>query len=90
MSSYYTYIAFYKDNSILDLGVTIDLDRRFRLLNQIHCKQDQHTCKLVYFEEFTDSSNATKRENELLELPKKALKQLVAESNPMFVNLLKV
>jgi len=90
MESFFTYIAFYRDDTVIDIGVTVDLERRFRLLNQIHCKYDQQSCKLVYFEEFMESSKATKRENELLELPKKKLKQLVEEANPMFVNLLKI
>lgn len=90
MQSFYTYIAFSSENSILDIGVTIDLERRFRLLNQIHGKAVEQACKLVYFQEFSESLEATIRENELRELPKKAIKQLVEDTNPMFVNLLKV
>ncbi|MEE4259448.1 MAG: GIY-YIG nuclease family protein [Bacteroidales bacterium] len=90
MQSFYTYIAFSHDNTVLDIGVTIDLERRFRLLNQIHGKSGSTGCKLVYFEEFIESLEATNRENELRELPKKVIKQLVEDTNPMFVNLLKV
>lgn len=87
---YYTYISYYLNNTFQGVGVTINLIRRFNLLDQLHCKLKGDCCKLVYFEEFEDSSAATQRENELNDLPKKMLRELVVDTNPMFVNLLKV
>jgi predicted GIY-YIG superfamily endonuclease len=87
MKVFYTYIVYNKNDSIHGIGVTIDLNRRLRLLNLILKSKDDY-CKLVYYEEFTDSGAASKYEDELNELSEKELNQLVEDDNPMLVNLL--
>jgi len=85
---FYTYIAYFTDDTFQSVGVTIDLKRRFKLLNQIGSCKAKNSCKLVYYEEYQSSLEATNRENKLNELPEKALKILVENTNPMFVDLL--
>ncbi len=88
MAFFYTYIAYFKEDAFQSVGVTTDLKRRFKLLRQIGSKKTSACCKLVYYEEFQSSVAATNRENELNDLPEKALNILVENTNPMFVDLL--
>lgn len=88
MTTFYTYIAYFKEDTFQSIGVTSDLKRRFKLLKQIGSKKQSSCCKLVYYEEFQSSDKATKRENELLELHETVLNELVEEANPMLVDLL--
>ena len=88
MALYYTYIAFNSVNKIHSIGVTNNLFRRFKLLNQQLENEQKCPCKLVYYEEFSCSKSATNRENELIGLHESLLKVLVEESNPMTVDLL--
>lgn len=88
MALYYTYIAFNSVNKIHSIGVTNNLFRRFKLLNQQLENEQKGSCKLVYYEEFSCSKIATKRENELIGLHESIIKVLVEESNPMTVDLL--
>ncbi len=87
VSYYYTYIAYFEDNTFQSVGVTNNLNRRFKLLSKIKSKTSINCCKLVYYEEFKNSTKATAREKELNKVSEKLLKQLVAYTNPMFVNL---
>jgi predicted GIY-YIG superfamily endonuclease len=68
-----------KANKIFDVGVTICLQRRFDLLQK---KTKKQQLKLVYYEIFSDSEKATKRENEFIETKAKALIQWLKEINP--------
>ncbi len=88
MALYYTYIAFSSANKPHSIGVTNNIFRRFRLLNQRQENEQKGRCKLVYYEEFSSSNKATMRENELVSLPESLLRVLVEESNPMTVDLL--
>jgi len=81
---FYTYVTY---NAIKDkyvVGVTINLKRRKKILDNIFPGS-----KIVYFEEFETSEEATRYENELLDLPKNLLQELVKEINPMLVELIK-
>jgi predicted GIY-YIG superfamily endonuclease len=61
----------------------LDLARRKKIF--CHQKPD---CKIVYYEEFDNSEEATRRENILLDLSKSLLKELISENNPMWVDLI--
>jgi predicted GIY-YIG superfamily endonuclease len=41
----------------------------------------------VYYEEFETSKEATERENELLDLQKQLIKELVLENNPELMDI---
>ena len=79
---YYTYIVVNSNGSEYQVGVTTNIQRRKKIL----CSLDPG-CKLVYYEEFEKSEKATERENILLELPKPLIKELIDETNPMWINL---
>ena len=86
MTLFYTYIAYNKLNSFKGVGVTNNLKRRFKLLNQLNKKKK---CKLVYYEEYTERLLAIKREKVLNAFPENSLRELCLENNPMLVDLLK-
>ncbi len=88
MITFFTYIAYFKDDTFQSVGVTTDLKRRFKLLNQIGTCKAENACKLVYYEEFQSSEAATNRENELNEISESELRKIIQNTNPMFVNLL--
>jgi predicted GIY-YIG superfamily endonuclease len=79
---FYTHIAYYPKKNKFIIGVTLDIKRRKKIL----CKQFPD-CKIVYYEEFETSKEATERENELLDLPKQLIKELVLENNPELIEL---
>ena len=80
---YYTYIIYDSKHSEFYIGVTLDLMRRRKIM--YHQKPG---CKIVYYEEFDNSEEATRRENILLNLSKSLLKELISENNPMWVDLM--
>jgi predicted GIY-YIG superfamily endonuclease len=86
MAVFYTYIVYDKKDSLQGIGVTIDLKRRLRLLNLILKSKDDY-CKLVYYEEFADSTQATAHEDALNEYSEKALRALIEDNNPVLVDL---
>ena len=55
---------------------------------KIHCLSEKSCCKIVYYESFDDSKEATNRETELLSFPKELIKILVLENNPLLLDLL--
>jgi predicted GIY-YIG superfamily endonuclease len=79
---FYTYIVFHAEKKEYQIGVTTNLAHRKKIL----CGQDPQ-CRIVYYEEYESSEEATQRENVLLDLPKSLLKELIDENNPMRVNL---
>ena len=85
---FYTYVAYTSINKFHSIGVSNNLSRRFKLLNQQLKNSQKDHYKLVYYEEYLISDNATNRENELNELHESLLQILVIESNPMLVDLL--
>lgn len=70
---YYTYIVKCKDDSLYT-GITTDLDRRIKEHNSNNSKtkytKTRQPVKLVYKEEHSNRSNATKREIEIKNLNK--------------------
>ena len=88
MSVFYTYIVYDKQDSLQGIGVTVDLRRRLKLLNLIN-KEKDNNCKLVYYEEFRDSAQATAFEDELNEYSEKAIRELIEDNNPILVDLLR-
>ena len=89
MNQFYTYIAYFKDNKLYNISVTTHLKRRLKLLNQLKEKHSQNFgIKLVYFEEYSDSATATKRETFLQNPNTELIEKLVSENNPMLINLI--
>ena len=82
--TYYVYIAFSEENQFQSVGLSMNLPRRLKLL----CAQTKNPCKIVYYEEFDTSKEATSRHKELSALPKQLIKELVLENNPMLVDVL--
>ena len=64
MAVFYTCIVYDKQDSLQGINVTVDLRRRLKILNLIN-KVKANNCKLVYYEEFTDSTKATAHVDEL-------------------------
>ena len=86
---FYTYIAYYNDNNFHSVGVTNSLLRRIKILCQLpDTAARKQSCKIVYYEEFDESKQATLRESELLKLPRQLVSELVLEANPMCIDLL--
>jgi len=81
---YFTYIAYFPSSDKLTVGVTMNLLRRKKIL----CTQD-NGCRIVFLEQYDHSRDATRRENELLSLPKSLLKELIDETNPLWLELVK-
>jgi predicted GIY-YIG superfamily endonuclease len=79
---FYTYIML-TGRKDYQIGVTTSLVHRKKIL----CSHDPG-CRVVYYEEYETSEEATRRENMLLELPQSLLKELIDETNPMRVNLI--
>ena len=80
---YFTYVAYYPKKKEYKVGVTLNIIRRKKILCNLFPE-----CKIVYYEEFETSKEATDRENELLDLPKQLIKQLVLENNPDLSDLI--
>jgi predicted GIY-YIG superfamily endonuclease len=87
MAVFYTYIVCDKQDSLRGIGVTVDLKRRLKLLNLINKVKD-NKCKLVYYEEFPDSTQATAYEDELNAYSEEELRTLIEDNNPILVDLL--
>ncbi len=85
MEKYFTYITYNYLNNLATIGVTNNLKRRLKLLNQINNKNQ---LKLVYFEEFSNSISATQREAFFKYLQSDVLSEFVLENNPMLINLI--
>jgi len=88
MDSFFVYITVNCNNEIHDIGVTIDIMRRFQLIINIVDKSRGKACKLVYYEEYCTSEEATVRESQLKDFPDSLLKELIEENNPAFTNLI--
>ena len=84
---YFVYIAYKDDNSLHSIGVTTNLKGRFRLLSHLK-KKNLCNCKLVYYESFESSYDATAREDKLNALPEILRYRLVESVNPLMVDLL--
>ena len=90
MKSYYVYILTNNQNSVLYIGVTNDLARRFyehkhKLIDGF--AKLYQVNKLVYYEEFLDSYNAISREKQLKNWHKDWKWNLVLKNNPSLKDL---
>ncbi len=84
LDKFYTYIIYTGKDAFHSIGTTIDLSRRLGMMNQLaKCR-----LKLVYYEEYTGSEQAIRRENELLKLHHTIIDELVKDTNPMLINLI--
>ena len=87
---YYTYILTTKNNKMLYIGVTGDLQRRLyehknKLLDGFSKKYNIN--KLVYFEEFQDIEDAIAREKQLKGWKRAKKDSLITADNPKWDEL---
>jgi len=90
MRQYYTYIMTNKDNNVLYVGMTNDIERR--VLEHKECQSGSFTnrygCrKLVWFETFSSPGEAIHIEKRLKSWPRKWKLDLIRKSNPSFDDL---
>ena len=83
MLTFYIYITYTEDNKLYSLGVTSDLKKRMKLLKM----QNKKTFKLVYWENYDISKEATEREKFLQKFPPEILHQIVKDNNPSLSDL---
>ena len=81
---FYVYIAYQPEKKRYFIGATRSIKRRIDLLRQLHSKN----IRLVYYEEYDDSAEADRREDELLEMQKESLKELITQTNPLHTDIL--
>ena len=90
MKRYYVYILTSKENTALYIGVTNDLRRRLnehkRGLSGGFTKR-YHLCKLVYFEEYSEISEAILREKRMKGWTRVKKDALIEERNPEWMDL---
>ena len=82
---FYVYIIYNDQNLLRFIGTTTDMERRMKM-HSLMLKNE--TCKLVYYEVFDDSLEASNRETQLKTFAPEVLQILVDENNPMLINLL--
>jgi predicted GIY-YIG superfamily endonuclease len=87
MDSFFVYITVNCKNEIQDIGVTIDINRRFHFINK-KSQEFNKACKLVYYEEYCNSEEAINRENQLNNLHSSLLQELIKDNNPAYANLI--
>ncbi|MBN2347349.1 MAG: GIY-YIG nuclease family protein [Bacteroidales bacterium] len=90
MKTYYVYILSNKRNGILYIGFTNNLERRVRehkekCGNGFAARYDVD--KLVYYEEFSNSYEAFRRESRMKEWKRAWKIKLIEEMNPDWQNL---
>lgn len=90
MKRYYVYILTSKENTALYIGVTNDLRRR---LNEHKSglsggfTKRYHLCKLVYFEEYSEISEAILREKRMKGWTREKKDALIEERNSEWMDL---
>jgi len=90
MRAYYVYIITNKNNSVLYIGVTSDLEgriheHRVRLIDSFtKCYQ---CTKLIYYEDYPDPMSAIQREKQLKGWRSEKKITLIKEQNPRWVDL---
>ena len=90
MKRYYVYILTSKENTALYIGVTNDLRRR---LNEHKSglsggfTKRYHLCKLVYFEEYSEISEAILREKRMKGWTREKKDALIGERTPEWMDL---
>ena len=87
---YWVYIMSNKVRSVLYIGVTNDLYRRYNEHRTGSVKgftQKYRCCDLLYFEEYNNVDEAIAREKELKGWKRYKKEYLMASNNPEFVNM---
>lgn len=82
---YYVYILTNKNNSVIYVGITNDLNRRLyeHKTEQIEgFTKKYHLHKLVYFEEYSNVKDAIEREKQLKHWVRNKKNSLIQEQNP--------
>lgn len=91
-NDYYVYIAMNKVNTVIYIGVTNDLERRYwehkTKFSPTSFTARYNVSKIVYFEHFEDIYEAIGREKQLKRWHREWKLNLVGENNPEFKNLL--
>lgn len=90
MKRYYVYILTSKENTALYIGVTNDLRRRLNEHKSGLCggfTKRYHLCKLVYFEEYSEISEAILREKRMKGWTREKKDALIEERNPEWMDL---
>lgn len=91
MNRYYVYFMSNKNNNVLYVGVTNDLNRRVSE-HKGHILQgftDRYNCeKLVYFEEFTNILEAIAREKQFKNWKREWKNKIISDFNPSWIDLL--
>ena len=90
-NSYYTYMMTNQSNSTLYIGVTNNIERR--TLEHIEGSGASFTSKyninkLVYFERYTEITDAIKREKQLKGWKREKKEMLINHMNPQWVDLM--
>ena len=91
-NSYYTYMMTNQSNSTLYIGVTNDIERR--VLEHISGSGAKFTPKykikkIVYFERYTEITDAIAREKQLKGWKREKKNNLINQMNPEWRNLMK-
>ncbi len=92
MKSYFVYILTNKNNKVLYIGITINLESRMyehknKLVEGFTEKYNLN--KLIYFEETTDVHSAIKREKQLKNWHREWKMNLINDFNPNWEDLSK-
>ncbi|PID93410.1 MAG: hypothetical protein CSA95_08010 [Bacteroidetes bacterium] len=82
---FYTYISFTDTHRLHDIGVTSNLQRRLKNLNAT--KKARESLKIVYYECFDNSRQASLKEDQWRLMSEKELISQVKNNNPLFINL---
>ena len=87
---YWVYILAHKSHSVLYIGITNDLYRRYmeHKNGTVEGFTKKYRChSLLYYESFTDVEEAIAREKELKGWSREKKETLIKSSNPYFWNL---
>ncbi len=85
---YYAFIAYDHRNKLFTIGVTNDLKRRLKNINAI--KKESGQVKIVYYEAFDNSRQASLKEDQWELMTEKDLTRLVKSNNPLLIDLIKI
>lgn len=90
MKSYYVYIISNWTSEVLYIGITNDLERRLsehsnKIIKGFSSKYNLN--KLVYYEEYSDVSQAIEREKQLKKWGRQKKNWLIETPNPTWKNL---
>ncbi len=84
---YYAFIAYDCRNKLSTIGVTNNLKRRYKNINAL--KKESEYIKIVYYECFDSSRQASLKEDEWQLMKEKELIKNVKSNNPLLIDLIK-